>query len=392
SPVSIAEISTAIQSEVAEYTRPFDASYARALGQAVQHAVDTFIDRVAHPGTPMAAILTEFRGIGAAEAREGRSLEPLQAALRLGARVGWRRLCAIAAEQGLDALALGRAGEAIFVYLDELADASAQGYLEARAEFAGERERRRRRLLDLILADPPAPAETVAEAARAAGWPLPTQVSVVVLGEPHHADTPALPDHVLADWSRQQPCLLIPDPDGAGQLAAVARALAGWSAAAGPAEPLARAVASLRWARRALHLADRGIIRDRGPAGYNTDGYRPDRPAPGPRGLIRCDEHLASLMIFGDEELTRTLCAARLAPLQRLRPAQRDRLAGTLLIWLQHGCNANEVAARLHVHPQTVRYRLRQVDDLFGDQLRDPDRRFELEIALRARQMLTRPS
>ena len=54
----------------------------------------------------------------------------------------------------------------------------------------------------------------------------------------------------------------------------------------------------------------------------------------------------------------------------------------------QHGCNANEVAVCVHVHPQTVRYRLRQVDDLFGDQLRDPDRRFELEIALRARQML----
>ena len=38
-----------------------------------------------------------------------------------------------------------------------------------------------------------------------------------------------------------------------------------------------------------------------------------------------------------------------------------------------------------------VRYRLRQVEDLFGDQLRDPDRRFELEIALRARHMLRRP-
>ena len=67
-----------------------------------------------------------------------------------------------------------------------------------------------------------------------------------------------------------------------------------------------------------------------------------------------------------------------------------DRLAETLLAWLQHGCNANEVAVRVHVHPQTVRYRLRQVDELFGGQLRDPDRRFELEIALRTRQMLQR--
>ncbi len=80
----------------------------------------------------------------------------------------------------------------------------------------------------------------------------------------------------------------------------------------------------------------------------------------------------------------------RLAPLQRLRPAQQDGLAETLLAWFQHGCNANEVALHVHVHPQTVRYRLRQVEDLFGDQLRDPDRRFELEIALRARHMLRR--
>src|SRR6202012_5230826 len=96
-------------------------------------------------------------------------------------------------------------------------------------------------------------------------------------------------------------------------------------------------------------------------------------------------------LLCADEHLAPALRAARLAPLQRLRPAQRDRLASTLLIWLQHGCNANEVAARMHVHPQTVRYRLRQVDDLFGDQLRDPDRRFELEIALRAPQLRTHP-
>lgn len=389
SAVSIAEISKAIQSEVAEYTRPLDPAYARTLGQAVQHAVGTFIDRVARPATPMAAILAEFRGIGSAEAREGRGLEPLQAALRLGARVGWRRLCGVAAEQGLDMLALGRVGEAIFVYLDELAAAAAQGYLDARAEFAGERERRRRRLLDLILADPPASTEAVAEAARVAGWPLPRRVAVVAVGEHHRPDpapataatapapslaapSPAvLPDDVLIDWSRREPCLLIPEPDAPGRVGAVGRALAGRTAALGPAEPLDRAATSLRWARQALGLAGRGII----------DGRR---------GLVHCDEHLSTLMIFCDEELARVLCAARLAPLQRLRPAQRDRLAETLLVWLQHGCNANEVAAQVHVHPQTVRYRLRQMDELFGDQLRDPDRRFELEIALRARQMRKR--
>jgi hypothetical protein len=397
SGASIAEIVAAIQNEVAEYTRPLDPAYGRTLSQAVEHAVRTFIERVAHPAHPahparpahpanpdtaqteltaMTAVVAEFRAIGAAEAREGRSLEPLQAALRLGARVGWRRLCGVAAAQGLDTLALGRAGEAIFVYLDELAAASAQGYLDARTEFAGEQERRRRRLLDLILADPPAPAEAVAEAARAAGWAVPARIAVVALGEQRQpgADlaAPVFPGDVLIDWSRREPCLLIPDPDRSGRIAAVTRALTGWAAAMGPVEPLDRAAASLHWARRALGLAERGII----------DGRR---------DLVRCDEHLATLLMFADEELAAALRTARLAPLQRLRPAQRDRLAETLLIWLQHGCNANEVALQVHVHPQTVRYRLRQADDLFGDQLRDPDRRFELEIALRARQLLQRP-
>ena len=42
------------------------------------------------------------------------------------------------------------------------------------------------------------------------------------------------------------------------------------------------------------------------------------------------------------------------------------------------------VAAALDVHPQTVRYRLKQLRELFGDALEDPEARFELSLALRA--------
>jgi hypothetical protein len=377
SAICITEMIEAIQADVAEYGRPRDAAYTGTLRDAVRHAVETFIERVAHPDMPLDAIVTEFRGIGFAEAREGRSLEPLQAATRLGARVAWRRLCMVAAEQGLDMLVLGRVGEAIFVYLDELAAASARGYLDAQAEVAGERECRRHRLLDLMLADPPASADAVADSARAAGWVLPRRVAVVALGDRTGDLDPAapmLPPDVLIDWTRPEPCLIVPDPDGPGRTAHIERALAGWPAVIGPVVPLAGARTSLRRARSALALAARGVIDAGG-------------------GLVRSDEHLSTLLIFADEELAGALRSARLAPLRELRPAQQDRLAETLLTWLQHGRNANEVALRVHVHPQTVRYRLRQVDELFGDQLRDPDRRFELEIALRARQMLkkTRP-
>ena len=42
------------------------------------------------------------------------------------------------------------------------------------------------------------------------------------------------------------------------------------------------------------------------------------------------------------------------------------------------------IARELHVHAQTVRYRLDQLRELFGDDLEDPDARFELSLAVRA--------
>ncbi|HEY7883220.1 MAG TPA: helix-turn-helix domain-containing protein, partial [Streptosporangiaceae bacterium] len=140
-------------------------------------------------------------------------------------------------------------------------------------------------------------------------------------------------------------------------------------AAIGPSVPLAGAAMSLRWARHALALARAGVV---------------------PAGPVRCDQHLSTLLILADEDLAAALCGRRLAPLARLRPGQRDRIAETLLAWLQLGENAAEVAQRIHVHPQTVRYRMRQIHELFGDQLRDPDRRFELQLALRIRTLAGR--
>ncbi|MEO3874479.1 helix-turn-helix domain-containing protein [Nonomuraea sp. B12E4] len=358
------EVVKEIQTRIPEYARPSDGLYLKAVTRAVEQAVTGFVDRVEHPDTPWNP--EPFRLIGKGEAAEGRDLEPLQAAMRLGARVGWRRLTELAGPLGLSPQSLYDLGEAIFVHLDQLADAAAEGYQQARAHAAGEIGRRRDRLLDLILTHPPAAPAAVADLARAAGWRLPRTVACVALDDPNGARrAPALPPDVLAGLARPVPCLLVPDPAGPGRSQSLEYSLRGRRAAIGPAVALAAAATSLRWAWEALELSRRGVL---------------------PGGLLRCEEHLATLVVFKDEELVSALAEVRLAPLAHLRPAQQDRLAETLLAWLRHGRGAGEVAARLHVHPQTVRYRLRQLEELYGDQLTDPDIRFELEIALRARQ------
>ncbi len=61
------------------------------------------------------------------------------------------------------------------------------------------------------------------------------------------------------------------------------------------------------------------------------------------------------------------LSAARLAPV-----VADDVLWETLRTHLQHDCTTSTTAAVLHVHPNTVQYRLRKVTDLTGLNLNRP--------------------
>ncbi|MEV4894762.1 hypothetical protein AB0K48_35790, partial [Nonomuraea sp. NPDC055795] len=162
------EVIEEIQARIPEYARPSDEVYIKVIRMAVEQAIYGFLDRIENPDAAWDP--EPFRMIGRGEAAEGRNLEPLQTALRLGARVGWRRLTEIAGPLGLSPQSLYDLGEAIFVYLDQLADAAAEGFDEAKAHAAGEIERRRTRLLDLLLSRPPAGQEAIADlAGRAHG-------------------------------------------------------------------------------------------------------------------------------------------------------------------------------------------------------------------------------
>ncbi|MGH2975741.1 MAG: helix-turn-helix domain-containing protein, partial [Solirubrobacterales bacterium] len=100
--------------------------------------------------------------------------------------------------------------------------------------------------------------------------------------------------------------------------------------------------------------------------------------------LLNAEDHLADLLLFEGAELVGRIGSSRLASLDSLTPKARARMEETGLAYVRHGGNAVEMAAALHLHPQTVRYRIARLRELFGEQLQDPDARFELEIALRA--------
>ncbi|MFJ8085911.1 helix-turn-helix domain-containing protein [Streptomyces sp. NPDC096205] len=344
------------------------------MQQGVETALLEFAERVTSAGGPVeSAHLSVYRALGRGESIEGRSLDALQAAYRLGARIAWRRYARVARRQALGTEAVALLAEAVFTHIDEIAAVSVQAYADAQADAAGTVGRRRHRLLILLASGDP-DTEALDRAAAEADWPLPDSVAAVALGPPPAAqpDTPAppralrrsrLPEPVLADLESSQPCLVVPTPHLLLADPRLQQLLRETGAVVGPAVPPAQTADSLRWARS---LREAGAV-----AGPDS----PPVTAPS----------LARLLLLADPALVRLMARRRLKPLASLTPKQRERLAATLLACLQtpHG-TAPEIAARLGIHPQTARQRLHQVQRLFGEALSDPDARFELEAALRA--------
>lgn len=333
------------------------------LARGVDAAVRQFLHRLERRETGQ--LDRCFQRVGRREFAAGRSLVSLLAAYRRGGQVAWRLAADTCRRAEVSTAVMCLVGEAIFAYVDEISALSIDGFTAARNESAGVVHRHRRQLMDALLADQPARHQLV-ELAEAANWPLPQRLVAVALERPRGDQTvPNLGTSVLTDLTGTRPYLLTADPDS--DLAGLSTELPGWRAAIGPLVPPANIRASLRIARRALAAV--------------RDGALPDKV------VTTCADHFADLWLLSDPVTARALGDQVLAPLASLTPKQRARLGDTLLAWLVARGGAPEMAVRLGVHPQTVRYRLHQIETLFGDTLRNPDLRFDMELALRAERL-----
>jgi hypothetical protein len=374
------ETIAAIAGEVPGYARAMEGAFRQTVRLGVVVALNRFVDLLADPEPDAAESRRTYVDLGRGEFRAGRSLDALLAAYRVGARLAWRRFVEAGVEGGLPPAAIYALGEAIFAYIDELSAESAEGYAEEQTAAAGESERRRRALVRLLAQDPPAAQEAVRTAAVAAGWTLPHRGVAALVPATAGEETPGegLLDSIAARLARRlgegaigaelagAAIVLVPDPDAPGRRRRLTAAIEEGTAALGPTVDWPHASTSVRRAIATRRLAAAGKLRGGGTT-----------------GLIVAGDHLADLLLAADSSLAADLAVARLAPLADLPEGPRARLTETLAAWLERPGQVQAVAAALDVHPQTVRYRVRQLRDLFGQRLEDPEARFELTLALR---------
>ncbi|GAA1965675.1 helix-turn-helix domain-containing protein [Catenulispora subtropica] len=109
------------------------------------------------------------------------------------------------------------------------------------------------------------------------------------------------------------------------------------------------------------------------------------------RIALRGADGTGKVVVFGRDSLSvaaasapdvmARLARAILSGLEPMAAEDRAVLLDTFGAWLNHGGSADEAARRLYVHPNTVRYRLRRLEERTGRTLSDPRHVAELSLA-----------
>jgi DNA-binding PucR family transcriptional regulator len=361
----------AITAEVPAYTDAFSGRMGHNIENAVQTSLGAFLrlatrDQGSDPGPPLSPALEGAYELGRGEARNGRSIDALLSAYRVGAREAWRGLSETAVGAGMSAAMIARFAALVFAFIDQLSASSASGHTDEQATAGRVRQRYLDQLTEQLLAGE-SPEVLLASAERA-NWKTPRTLTAVLLpidqtrglAAQLNPGTLQISDGLPElDPSDSWAVVLIPDADGRHRKALLA-VLADRQAIVGPSRP---------W--RAVHASYRRVVRARA---LTTTS----------EGALDTDEHLVEILLGADPEAAEDLRRRALAPLAALRPNSAGRLAETLRSWLLHQGQREAVAADLFVHPQTVRYRMNQLRELYGERLSDPRSILELTVALGA--------
>jgi hypothetical protein len=307
-----------------------------------------------------------LRGIGRARAADGRSIGAVVRAHRVGSAAAARLLRDQAGDR-LDAADVFALSELWLASLDQISESLETGHAEAAERLDADRERARRALLDDLLIGRQASRGAIRDRARTLGI-APPDPAVLVVAEPVRAEdvTVAVGMELVAEASQA----------GADPLVTTRSGRVVVLAAPEDAERITRTVLARGW--RGCALDPRGLA-DLSAAYRLADGAVETAPphAFGSHDLLRDSDACVLSLLNGGGVAPSTVRHVVLGP---LLTHDHRHLLDTLHAYFRAGA-ATTAAESLHVHAQTLRYRLRRVRELTGHDPHRPWPRFVLETA-----------
>lgn len=339
------------------------------LRRSVEQNPRFLVTAVGRPRAPLD--LAAPRETGRRRAHQGVPLPEVLQAYRVGFATLWDALVEHVRDDRPPAVAdsLLTAAGMIWQLTDEHALALTEAYRAATAELLLAQQRRRSALVEALLVGHPGPEAGPWEAAALLGLPPDGELVVVA------ADTRGLAEEsllgierrlaghgVVSGWRltpAQQLGVVSLHSDQHDTVLDVLRDNA--CARTGVSPPYK----SLADTPRALNLAQAALAAI--PAGLT--GVRVFSPSP-----------LAALVVCEPDE-GRRLAEQVLGAVLGLPDEDRTTLLDTLNAFLDHSGSAERAAEVLYCHPNTVRYRLRRLQELSGRSLTDPHGIAELAAA-----------
>jgi hypothetical protein len=349
------------RSQISGYQRLPEPVVMGQIAAIARRNVELFFRSILEGEDPSEPDLLPFRESAKDRAAEGMPLEDLLHAYRLGGRIGWQAVVEAAREDERPCLLTG--AERLMDYVDSVSTAVAQAYLDERQHLVSEEERRLRDLFDAILGNAPL-RPGLLELAERMGFELGDNYRPFAQTMPGAA---AYEHGQMAAALRRRGVLALTEGDRVSGLAPaeVDGRLAVDGALVAIADPTPRSELgdALEEVRLLVDLGERL----------------------GRTGELRPEEHVAELLLARSPRLAAMLRERALGALERHSPRRGSDLLETLEVFLDCQLDRRRAAERLHVHPNTLDYRLKRAEELTGLRLSRPEDLTLMALALKQR-------
>jgi hypothetical protein len=344
-----------IREEIPDFRRLPADRLAGAIRGNVGRALSAL--RELRPPTPEE--LEGAAAVGRERAEQGLTVDAVLHAYRISVGAVWSRFGEVARERGADVSSVLAFSETLWLWADAVMDVVASAHREVELERAREEQQRRDAFVLALLTGTIDAAELRRECAT---YGLDPEREYIAFRARSNNDGRPLPHRVALALAGDDGLVTALDHDLVGLAARAPVSMPGVATGLGPPARLNNLPNAFALASRALQTAL--AFREEGTRSLADLSIRP--------------------AILADEALGDAFEARYLEPLAELGRLGAE-LQTTLRTWFDEGMRVEDAARALHVHPNTLRHRLRRFEEATGANLRRPTDLVELWWALERR-------